>query len=84
LLLLCNQGMPESDIPHRSKLSEAILSEWDSEFDKLKARLKSTQGKISFTADIWSDSRLRPFLAITAHWIEQDAKKDLSLQAALI
>lgn len=27
-------------------------------------------GRISFTSDLWSDSNLTPFMAVTAHWIE--------------
>jgi hypothetical protein len=44
---------------------------------------KESLGRISFTADIWSDILLRPYLAITAHWI---AKKNgfLRLRSALI
>lgn len=41
--------------------------------------------------DIWTDSLLRPFLAITAHWIEETVKetssglqKQLKLRADLI
>jgi hypothetical protein len=27
-------------------------------------------GKISMTMDMWTDSNLTPFMAVTAHWIE--------------
>lgn len=27
-------------------------------------------GKISTTMDMWSDSNLAPFMAVTAHWIQ--------------
>ncbi|KAG2069507.1 hypothetical protein BDR04DRAFT_1021190, partial [Suillus decipiens] len=39
---------------------------------------------ISFTSDIWSDSKLCPFLAITAHWIVKEHKARLVLKAPLI
>jgi hypothetical protein len=42
-------------------------------------------GRISFTADIWSNQSRYPFLAVTAHWIERDeSTHHLKLQAALI
>ena len=28
-------------------------------------------GKISFTTDIWTDFNLKPYMAVTAHWLEQ-------------
>ena len=31
-------------------------------------------GEILFTADIWSSESLDPYLAITAHWIGQEAE----------
>ena len=42
-------------------------------------------GKISFTLDIWSDQNLRPYLAMTAHWIAIHEPTDtLKLKLALI
>jgi hypothetical protein len=41
-------------------------------------------GKVSFTADIWSDPQLRPFLAITAHWIQRLDDGTLLLRADLV
>jgi hypothetical protein len=32
--------------------------------------IQASVGKISFTMDLWSDENLRPFMGITAHWIE--------------
>jgi hypothetical protein len=43
------------------------------------------QGKISFTSDLWSDQKLHPFMALTAHWIAKEEKTSvLVLKAALI
>lgn len=33
-------------------------------------------GLISFTADIWSSKGLRPFLALTAHWLGRKGESD--------
>jgi hypothetical protein len=50
-------------------------------------------GKISFTTDIWTDPAMKPFMAVTSHWIEttlsvNSTKKvpeyTLSLRSALI
>lgn len=48
-------------------------------------------GKISVTMDMWSDTNLTPFMAVTAHWIEttiiqtpQGPQHILKLQADLI
>ena len=31
---------------------------------------QNSVGKISFTMDIWTDTNLKPFMAVTAHWIK--------------
>lgn len=36
-------------------------------------KLQGAVGKISFTSDLWSDSNLMPFMAVTAHWIQATA-----------
>ena len=41
-------------------------------------------GRISVTADIWSDPCMRPFLACTAHWIAEGENPALRLKTALI
>jgi hypothetical protein len=47
--------------------------------------LQDAAGRISFTADIWSDSNRRGYLAITSHWIARDkATQRLELKRALL
>ncbi len=42
-------------------------------------------GRVSFTADIWSDPNRRPFLGMTAHWIGKiEGTTSLQLKASLI
>ena len=42
-------------------------------------------GRISITADVWSDQNRRPFLAMTAHWIASSGGTGmLQLKTALI
>jgi len=45
---------------------------------------QNAPGRISFTADIWSNQSRYPFLAVTAHWIEKDDSGHLKLRVALI
>ena len=42
-------------------------------------------GRISFTADIWSNQSRYPYLAVTAHWIKRhESSRHLELRGALI
>ena len=44
--------------------------------------------KVSFTSDMWSDPDLKPYMAVTAHWLEyvqtSSGGKKLTLRASLI
>jgi hypothetical protein len=31
-------------------------------------------GKISFTMDLWTDFDKKPYMAVTAHWLEQEGQ----------
>jgi hypothetical protein len=47
--------------------------------------LQRSVGKISFTADIWSDENLRAFLAITLHWLARVIEDNsLELKSGLL
>ncbi|KAH7903842.1 hypothetical protein BJ138DRAFT_969324, partial [Hygrophoropsis aurantiaca] len=62
-----------------------IIAAWQDYFTVLKKDMQKAVGDISFTADIWGDKALSPFLAMTAHWIAEDEKTcTLELKAALI
>jgi len=43
---------------------------------------------VSFTTDMWSDPDLKPYMAVTAHWLENvqspSGEKRLTLRASLI
>lgn len=45
--------------------------------------LQHSLGELSLTSDLWTDPDLRPFMAITAHWIE-DVAGQLRLRSNLI
>ncbi|KIK23198.1 hypothetical protein PISMIDRAFT_101015, partial [Pisolithus microcarpus 441] len=47
--------------------------------------LQAACGCISHTADIWSDHNRHPFLAMTVHWIAEEAGTgSLRLRSALL
>jgi len=45
-------------------------------------------GKISFTMDMWTDFNLKPYMAVTAHWLEwstsERQQQKLNLRTDLI
>jgi hypothetical protein len=46
---------------------------------------QASMGKVSVTMDIWSDQNLRPFLAMTAHWVAKvEGTTTFQLKTALI
>jgi hypothetical protein len=40
-------------------------------------------GKISFTMDIWTDINMKPYMAVTTHWLEKQQQK-IKLRVDLI
>lgn len=53
--------------------------------------IQSALGKISFTADAWTDPNMRSFLAVTAHWIQttpvqtpHGVQYELTLRSSLV
>jgi hypothetical protein len=85
LLLLLRSDLKDKDIPHRTKLREAIIETWDCHFKALRLELADAVGKVSFTADLWSDKNLRSYICITAHWIARNKRsKQQELKTALI
>ena len=85
LLLLLHSDLQDKDIPHCTKLREAIIKAWESHFKALWLGLTDTVGKVSFTADLWSDKNLHSYLCITTHWIACNKHSNqLELKTALI
>ncbi|KAF9545852.1 hypothetical protein CPC08DRAFT_589654, partial [Agrocybe pediades] len=62
----------DGDIPHRTKLTEIIFQSYRREWLKLVRTLQESEGRISFTSDLWSDTNLRSFMAVTAHFSRID------------
>ncbi|KAI6009271.1 hypothetical protein EDC04DRAFT_2610639 [Pisolithus marmoratus] len=70
---LLQQDLKDSQIPHQTKIHEDIVKAWQNYFVALRAELAAACGHISHTTDIWSDHNRCPFLAMTAHWIAEEA-----------
>jgi hypothetical protein len=50
---------------------------------EISNRTQISVGKISYTADLWSDSNLRSYLAMTAHWVARH-ENALQMKSSLI
>ncbi|KAF9542984.1 hypothetical protein CPC08DRAFT_594729, partial [Agrocybe pediades] len=64
--------LTDRDIPHRTKLTQLIFESYHHEWKKLVSDLQNSEGRISFTSDLWSDPNLRSFMAVTAHFLLKD------------
>ncbi|KAF8587621.1 hypothetical protein K439DRAFT_1247673, partial [Ramaria rubella] len=66
-------------------IHKQILKAWELHFQQLKKKLAAALGKISHTADIWSDQNLRSWLVITVHYILRDVHSGvLTMEADII
>ncbi|RXW21072.1 hypothetical protein EST38_g4780 [Candolleomyces aberdarensis] len=74
ILLLCKE-LRDEDIPHRTSVRNHIRARWEVYMEELQTELQNSVGRISLTTDLWSDPNLRPFMAVTAHWIEAKTVK---------
>ncbi|QRW00609.1 hAT family dimerization protein [Ceratobasidium sp. AG-Ba] len=74
LLVLASQApkLTDDDIPHRKKITKTIGELYIAEKERIKHALKNARGQISITSDLWSDGNLRAFMAVTAHYINQE------------
>ncbi|KAI5896314.1 uncharacterized protein SCHCODRAFT_02471500, partial [Schizophyllum commune H4-8] len=60
----------DSDIPHRTTIRKRVEEVYHEHLKKIKKDMAAAVGKVSTTMDVWTDSNMRSFMAITAHWIE--------------
>ncbi|KAG2064774.1 hypothetical protein BDR04DRAFT_1034463, partial [Suillus decipiens] len=64
---------------------ELVIDAFHEYFNALKKDLAAALGKVLFTSDLWSDSNLCPFMAVTTHWITRaDHSSVLVLNTVLI
>lgn len=62
---------PTYHLIKKSAVSEGILERYREELEKLKAIFASQKCKFSFTMDGWTATTNFGYLAVTAHWIDQ-------------
>ncbi|KAJ3911120.1 hypothetical protein F5877DRAFT_27885, partial [Lentinula edodes] len=63
--------LEESDIPHRTKLSELIDKRFKSEYNKVIDEIRNSLGRLAITGDIWSRINLEGYLAITILYLHR-------------
>jgi hypothetical protein len=76
-------SLRETDIPHRTMIHDRILKRYKQDRDELRRKLKESIGRVSLTSDLWSNSSMRSFMAITLHWICRTKEGELKLMTAL-
>ncbi|KAF8950976.1 hypothetical protein BDZ97DRAFT_1601033, partial [Flammula alnicola] len=59
-------------LPHRTKMTEMILDAYKKRVAATVDELKCSEGRISFTTDLWSDPVLDSYMAVTAHYLVRD------------
>ncbi|ESK83266.1 hat family dimerization domain-containing protein [Moniliophthora roreri MCA 2997] len=71
VILYLQRDLTKDDIPGQTTMTKIILDTYRAHMYELTVELKTALGKISFTCDGWTDNLLYPFIAITAHWIQE-------------
>ena len=74
-ILYVGQGnMDDSDLPKCTSMTDLIKKLYHEEMGRIFQELRNSTGRISFSMDLWSDTNLRSFMAVTAHYIYKDEK----------
>ena len=63
---------PTYKIPSRQTTKKIVMKNYDLERNSVSQMLKSNQGMISLTADLWTSGGMDGFCGISAHFINQD------------
>ncbi|THU99505.1 hypothetical protein K435DRAFT_794863 [Dendrothele bispora CBS 962.96] len=74
IFLMLKKDLKDKDIPRRNTICIRILTLWDHHLDTIHLDFQIAPGKISFTMDLWSNTQLVSFMAVTAHWVEATDK----------
>ena len=72
------------DFSRRTALTDRIYRQYLDAYDALVKEIEGSLGRVSFTSDIWSDSQLASFLAMTAHWCRHDPAGRLEIANRLL
>ncbi|KAI0070341.1 hypothetical protein K474DRAFT_1576559, partial [Panus rudis PR-1116 ss-1] len=68
LLYIAQDRLTDRDLPHRTTLRKLVIKMADEYFNRMVQCLATSLGRLHFTADVWSNSRLRGFMAVTVHY----------------
>ncbi|THU88276.1 hypothetical protein K435DRAFT_608501, partial [Dendrothele bispora CBS 962.96] len=83
LLLYIGADIQDSDIPHRTKLSQLIVQQFQKEYSKMIGDIQNALGRLSWTSDIWSRINLESYLAVTVHYVARGRNRHLELRSRL-
>ncbi|KAF8901531.1 hypothetical protein CPB84DRAFT_1777550 [Gymnopilus junonius] len=83
LFLFIGEQLNDEDIPHRTKLSELITKAFKREYAKMINEIQHSEGRVSFTSDIWSRHTLQSFMGVTGHFMVRKGKR-LEMHSELV
>ena len=63
---------PDSFLCHADSLRSKILNRTATVVEDIQMELLQNNSKISFTTDIWTNSVQKPFMVVTAHYIDSN------------
>ncbi|KAF9471510.1 hypothetical protein BDN70DRAFT_778760, partial [Pholiota conissans] len=69
LLRYQNPKMKDSDIPHRTSLTNSVKDRAAKIQHELNSELAKAPGRISLTFDGWTSAVMTAYIAVTAHYI---------------
>jgi len=78
------KNVSERDLPHRTALKNMIFRQYLEDHKELLNEIKAALGRVSFTADIWSDPNLTSFLAMTCRFSKRNAAGRLEVANRLL
>ncbi|KAF8902953.1 hypothetical protein CPB84DRAFT_1665503, partial [Gymnopilus junonius] len=72
MLYLGKGNINDKDLPHCTKMMEMIIQAYKKQIQATIGELKCSEGRISFTTDLWTDPVLDSFMAVTTHWMARE------------
>ncbi|KAG1895162.1 uncharacterized protein F5891DRAFT_893471, partial [Suillus fuscotomentosus] len=84
LLYLGDGKINDAELPHHTKITQMVLDEYRTEYNKTKDDLKNALGRISMTTDLWSDPNRDSYMAVTSHFMMRGEKNRLEYRTCLV
>lgn len=84
MLCLGDGKLNDDDLPKRAAITAMILDTHKEEIKKTGDDMKASEGRISYTMDIWTDPNLWPFMAVTAHYYKRNYQSMIEYRSGLI